>query len=53
MSLMTGWVRALQSHPPHVRVLRSNDNPRCLGAAEMSEKRRRAEKIVLELGSGE
>lgn len=42
MFLMIGWVRALQSQPPHVRVLRSNDNPRCLGAAEMSEKRRRA-----------
>lgn len=52
------WVRVLEDQPPYIRMLRSNDIPRSPVAAEMAEKSGeqlhlgRAEKIILELGSG-
>lgn len=52
------WVRVLEDQPPSIRMLRSNDIPRSPVAAEMAEKSEeqlhlgRAEKIILELGSG-
>ena len=53
------WVRVLEDQPPYIRMLRSNDIPRSPVVAEMAEKSEeqlhlgRAEKIILELGSGE
>lgn len=39
-TLTAGQVRALQNQAPHVRVLRSNI--RCMGSAEMAQKKRGA-----------